>query len=154
MPTVSCGFDDAPPGVSGCDLLTALGPTVLVDIGFDPNFVPGSGVFPNLAVKGLPALVDTGAGESCIDNILAAQLSLSVIDRRLISGVHGAKLTNMYLAQVHIPALPFTIWGAFAGVDLIAGGSPHRALIGRTFLARFTMVYSGITGKVTITSNP
>jgi len=43
-----------------------------------------------------------------------------------------------------------TIHGAFAGVDLKAGGQVHNALIGRTFLQHFTMIYEGRMGTVTI----
>jgi hypothetical protein len=58
----------------------------------------------------------------------------------------------MHLAQVRAPTLGFTIYGLFAGVHLKAGGQPHRALIGRTFLQNLTMVYEGKTGTVTIHS--
>jgi len=54
----------------------------------------------------------------------------------------------MYLAQIHIPSLNFTLHGAFVGVDLAAGGQVHYALIGRTFLQHFTMIYEGTTGTV------
>jgi predicted aspartyl protease len=126
---------------------------MLVDVGFDPNFQPPPN--PNRPVAGLTgieALVDTGASESCIDSLLASQLNLPIVDRRMVSGVHGSQEINMHLAQVHIPSLNFTIYGAFAGVHLAAGGQVHRVLIGRTFLQRFTMMYNGITGAVTISS--
>ncbi len=58
----------------------------------------------------------------------------------------------MYLAHIHIPNLNFTIYGAFAGVDLIAGGQRHYALIGRTFLRYFKMTYDGLTGDVTLSA--
>ena len=48
--------------------------------------------------------------------------------------------------------LNFTIYGMFAGVHLVAGGQIHRALIGRTFLQHYTMVYEGRTGTVTISN--
>jgi hypothetical protein len=132
MLSVRCGFDGVAGGASGADLLTSYGPTLLVDIGFDPNFKLGiTPVAPG--IKGIHALVDTGAGESCIDSLLAAQLNLPVVDRRMVSGVHGGQEVNMHLAQVHVPSLRFTIYGAFAGVHLQAGGHLHRALIGRTF---------------------
>lgn len=99
-------------------------------------------------MTGINALVDTGAGESCIDNQLAALLRLPIVDRRPISGVHGSSFTDMYLAQIHIPTLHFIIYGMFAGVDLIAGGQVHSALIGRTLLRSFTMTYEGRTGSV------
>ncbi|MBI3491026.1 MAG: retroviral-like aspartic protease family protein [Acidobacteria bacterium] len=134
-------------------MLVTYGPTLLVDIGFDPNYQPPP--HPNLPVpgiKGIHALVDTGATESCIDSMLATQLGLPVVDKRVVAGVSGPQDVNIHLAQVHIPSLLFTIYGTFAAVHLAAGGQPHRALIGRTFLSRFTMVYNGQTGDVTISS--
>lgn len=49
-----------------------------------------------------------------------------------------------------MPALDWTVHGSFAGVYLRAGGTPHYALMGRTFLRHFTMVYDGKTGAVTL----
>ena len=56
----------------------------------------------------------------------------------------------MHLAQIHAPELNFTVYGAFAGVHLRAGGQLHTALLGRTFLRRLTMVYEGETGAVSL----
>ena len=98
--------------------------------------------------SGLFALVDTGADESCIDSLLAAQLNLPIIDKRMTAGAHGAKQVNIHLAQVHIPTLNYTIYGLFSGVDLRAGGQEHFALIGRTFLRNFKTIYDGATGDV------
>ena len=42
--------------------------------------------------------------------------------------------------------------GVFAGVHLQEGGQLPRALIGRTFLRRYKMVYEGLTGTVTLES--
>jgi len=125
---------------------------LLVRIGFDPNFDPQAvptGV-PDLPDHHIHALVDTGAGESCIDSALAMQLNLPIIDRRMVAGAHGAKEVNVHLAHIHVPLLAFTIYGPFCAVDLAAGGQAHLALIGRTFLRNFTMVYEGRTGTVTI----
>jgi len=57
----------------------------------------------------------------------------------------------MHLAHVVVPGLGKYIYGSFAGVDLVAGGQPHVALIGRTFLQHFTLFYDGRTGSVSIT---
>lgn len=151
MPTTKCGFTSAPGANNGDELLMFYGPTLLVDIGFDPAFKLG-GPTPAPGIQGVAALVDTGATESCIDNLLAATLNLPIVDRRRIGGVGGAHEVNMYLAQVRVPSLNFTIYGAFAGVQLAAGGQQHQALLGRTFLRAFTMVYDGKTGDVTISS--
>jgi predicted aspartyl protease len=154
MVQAKCGFDDFPGGASGRDVLLAYGPTLKVSIGFDPGYKPepaSSKPFPGL--EGIDALIDTGASESCIDTGLATQLNLPVVERREIAGVHGVQLANFHLAQVYVPELDVTIYGAFASVDLATGGLPHKALIGRTFLQSFTMVYEGPTGAVTISSD-
>ena len=153
MVQTKCGFDTGPSG-AGQDLLVQLGPTLAVNIGFDPSYIPQLSQTPPVAgIAGVHALVDTGASESCIDNLVAAQLQLPVVDRREISGVSGKLEVNVYLAQIHVPALTFTIYGAFAGVDLMSGGQMHVALIGRTFLRNFTMIYEGRTGTVLISND-
>ena len=75
-------------------------------------------------------------------NILVAGSDLAV--------AHGAEKVNMHLAQIIVTSLRFTIYGAFAGVHLKAGGMGYQALIGRTFLRNVTMVYEGLTGTVSI----
>ena len=152
MPETKCGFVDLN-GIKAQDALEMHGPTLLVDIGFDAAYEALNRVGrPTLAESKLWALVDTGATESCIDNDLALKLNLPVVDRRQISGVSGLKEVNMYLAHIYIASLSFTLYGMFAGVDLVAGGQRHYALIGRTFLRHFKMTYDGITGDVTLSS--
>jgi hypothetical protein len=156
MVKAACGFGD---GVdrTGRGLLVQFGPTLIVDIGFDADHLPESGSMPdlaaNLAAKGVHALVDTGANASCIDAGLAMQLNLPIIDRRRVGGVGGVHDVNMYLGHVLIPSLGRYISGAFAGVDLVAGGQPHVALIGRTFLQDFVMYYDGRSGLVYISDD-
>jgi len=87
MTRTRCGFDNSPQS-PGRELLAAWGPTLAVDIGFDPNFNPQNAIqIPIPGIRGVRALVDTGASESCIDSMLAAQLNLPVVDRRGIGGV-------------------------------------------------------------------
>jgi gag-polyprotein putative aspartyl protease len=154
MPLTKCGFNSSPNDPTlGAQLLIQYGPTLIVSIGFDPNYNPATPtVLPIPGIVGVDALVDTGASESCIDSLLAAQLNLPVVDKRPISGIHGKEEVNMHLAQIYVPALAYTIYGAFAGVHLVAGGQTHKALLGRTFLRRFRLIYEGDTGSVTISS--
>jgi predicted aspartyl protease len=150
MALAECGFDDSPES-SGAELLAMFGPTLLVDVGFDPRYRPVEGAkAPRPALKGVQALVDTGATESHIDDQLATQLRLPIADRRPIGGAVGVHDADVYLAQIFIPHLEFTIYGQFAGVKLADSGFLQRALIGRTFLRGYTMVYTGTTGKVTL----
>lgn len=153
MAETLCGFTDGPSS-SGAELLTALGPTLVIDIGFDPTYRVDAQppVLPIAAITGVVGLVDTGATECCIDNLLAVQLGLPLVDKRPIAGVSGQHMANVYLAQIHVPSLKFTITGKFAGVDLAAGGQMHKALMGRTFLRNFTMTYEGKTGGVKISN--
>ena len=146
MPTINCGFSDP-------YQLVHHGPVIAVTIGFDPDFQPGAGVHPNLPPNRYPALVDTGATRSCIDSALAAALHLPIMDRDEIGGVGGLTEVNLYLAQIYIPELQFTIYGGFAGAHLRAGGQPYYALLGRTFLRHFSMHYDGRTGAVTISDD-
>ncbi len=146
MPTTDCGFNNP-------YRLAILGPTLTVEIGFDANFRAGTGMRPELQSGPVPALVDTGASESCIDSELASALNLPVFDRHEIFGVGGIYEVNSYVAQIYIPALQFTIVGPFDGVRTASGGQRHYALIGRTFLMHFNMAYEGRTGSVIITND-
>lgn len=145
---IECGFDNQP------ELLVAIGPTLGVKIGFDPNFRfqknSSTSTLPNLPNNQYHALIDTGATLSCIDSKIATVLRLPVIDRSPISGVHGSAEVNVYLAQVHIPSLNHILYGSFHGVDLHAGGQPHSVLLGREFLRDMEMIYYGNTGSVSI----
>ena len=143
MATIDCGFSDTS-ALLGQDALISHGPTLPVQIGFDADYEPGAKRLPILPSKQFSALVDTGATISCIDSSLAVSLNLPIVDRRDLGGIHGSIEVNMHLAQIYIPSLAFTIYGSFAGVHLIAGGQRHHALIGRTFLCRFTMKYKEI----------
>jgi len=152
--STKCGFDDGGGVVgSGRAALAAYGPTLMVSIGFDPNWTPGAAAPPASGIADQEALVDTGASISCIDSGLAMRLNLPIVDRQPIGGIGGRHEANMHLAQIHVPTLNFTIHGSFAAVDLIAGGQRHYALIGRNFLSRFTMVYEGRTGTVTLSDD-
>src|SRR5665213_1884658 len=133
MPRADCGFVDGPGG-PGAVLLMQHGPTLIVNIGFDPKYDPTNPSIPAPNIVGVYALVDTGASQSCIDVDLASKIGLPVVDKGHIAGSGGKHEVDIYLAQIHVTSLNQTIYGRFAGVNLTAGGQSHRALIGRTFL--------------------
>jgi hypothetical protein len=126
MPQTRCGFTTEN-GILGHQALVTHGPTLYVDIGFDPQYKPGT--IPQLPASQLQALVDTGATECCIDRSIVQHLALPIVDRRPVSGIGGKHEVDVCLAQIRIPTLDYTIYGAFACVDLIAGGQRHVALI-------------------------
>ena len=151
MRDVECGYGDFN-GVPGHQHLINNGPVVAVHIGYDYTFDPRvKGAVPALGSHPYPALIDTGATLSSIDSVLAADLGLRVLDNRPALGIGGVQYFDRYLAQVFVPSLGTTIWGAFQGMHLSAGG-PYKAILGRAFLAHFTMVYEGWTGSVKLTA--
>ena len=133
--------------------LIQYGPTIDVRIGYDPDYQPRPGRRAQLPPELLPALVDTGAMESAIDAGLADSLNLPALRRSQIAGAGGLFETTVYLAQIYIPELDFTIDGPFDSANLAAGGQPYYALIGRTFLMHFNMTYEGRTGSVIISND-
>ena len=152
MPTINIGIPDSP-GLSARDAMVRYGPTLYVEIGFDPSFRPDGVSRPNLSNDQFPVLVDTGASESCIDSTLAEELGLPIVGRESIAGAHGAAVVNFHLAQIVVPAFQHIVYGRFAGVHLVEGGQRHQALLGRTFLMNFGMMYDGRTGMVTLTDD-
>ncbi len=144
-----------PMELNAADALAWFGPTILVDIGFDPALfgdglpADAGAVAPLFSIPAVqvPALLDTGATESCIDEQLAQQLQLPLIDKSDSAGISGVVTLNIYLAHISIPNLG-TQYGRFTGVHLEAGGQPHRALIGRSLFKDALLVYDGRSGSV------
>lgn len=143
MIRASCGWD------SEADLYL-YGPTIGVQVGFDRRYDPHSDKVPELPARTWLALVDTGALDCCIDSELALNLELPIVDQWEVSGVGGAMEVNAHLAQIYIPSLNYIVYGSFAGVHLLAGGSPHTAIIGRSLLQHFKMDYDGPSGAVSL----
>ena len=133
--------------------LVQYGPTIDVQIGFDPDYRPRPGRRARLSPELLPALVDTGAQETALDAELAHSLKLPIVERRQIAGAGGLFETTVYLAQIYIPELDFTINGPFDSANLADSGQPYCALIGRTFLRHFNMAYDGRNGSVTLSND-
>jgi predicted aspartyl protease len=145
MKTAECGFSDP-------NRLSGDGPIILVDIGFDPTWRVGMPRrLPVPADRDVAALIDTGAQECFIDCDLAGHLHLPVVDRREVAGGLGKQEVDVYLAQIYIPALDLIQYGEFAGVYLHQGGLNFEVLMGRTFLAKFILMYNGPSGRVTLT---
>lgn len=152
MATSSCvprSRIDAPPSI----LIWRFGPTLYAEIGYDPHYQSGQPGRPDLPDDLVPVLVDTGAGENCIDADLAQHLALPIEDEKPISGTYGTHQAIVYSAQIYIPSLDETIDGAFYGINLSGGGFYQRVLIGRNFLRRYVLHYDGRTGEVTISND-
>lgn len=165
MPIADCGFPaisvepntNPPILIYGADKLIQKGPTVSVEIGFDPGLMHPDPVKVQAAVaavnsappaKLLDALIDTGAYDSCIDEDLAQKLELPLVDQVTTAGVGGQHQLNVYLGYIRIVPLNLVQYGRFTGAKLQAGGQPHMALIGRTVMKGMVLVYDGRDGTV------
>jgi predicted aspartyl protease len=136
-------------------MLIMKGPTTMVEVDFDANLFHNDPVQVQAAVAARPqpaapqlveALIDTGAGESCIDEDLAQALQLPLIDEGEASGVGGKEKFNIYLGHIRIVALNHFQYGRFMGVRLQQGGQPHKAILGRSLMQNMLLFYDGKTG--------
>ena len=154
MLIADCGFGDSVVN-SGAERLAHAGPTLLVDIGFDPKYsYAESGSALSSDITQVPALVDTGATFSGIDDALAQSLNLPLVDRQVLCLYGGKRELNAYLAHIVVPALSLFQHGIFYGLSFDEIDRPYRAVIGRTFLRDMMLVYDGRTGSVRITRQP
>lgn len=140
------GFKKGKAGEAPADLLVRLGPTLKVDIGLKGRqTVDGQ---PDLPMKGVRALIDTGAGGDCIDDDLARSLGLPVTDEGEISGVGGRHHAYIYTARIWVPHLNRLLFQPFTGVKLKQGEQWHQVILGRGFLRPYRLVYDGVSGQV------
>lgn len=143
------GFKKGKGGETPADLLVRLGPTVLVDIGLKTRSLSGGS--PDLALKGVRALIDTGAGGDCIDDHLARSLGLPITDEGEISGVGGRHHAYIYTARIWVPQLDRLLFQPFTGVKLKQGEQWHQVILGRSFLRPYRLTYDGGSGQVELT---
>jgi hypothetical protein len=165
MPIADCGFPAAsiipgsspPELISGQEALVLKGPTTRVEIGFNADLFHEDPVVAKQAIAAahaqppsqlVEALIDTGAFDSCIDEDLAQQLQLQLIDHQRGSGIGGTETFNVYLGHIRIVELGTIQYGRFMGVKLKAGSQLHQALIGRRLLQGMLLVYDGRDGSV------
>ena len=147
MREASCGYiHDS----SGSDKLVSFGPQLIVDLGFDPDYMASLGKAPRPDIRGLVALIDTGATESYIDSALANEYSFPPIDLDQ-AVIPGGKVSVMvHLAQIHVLALSFVLYGRLGAIDLESSGLNCQVLLGRTFLQNFEFFYHGPSGNAVI----
>jgi len=95
------------------------------------------------------ALVDTGAFVSCIDTDFADLSGLQVIDTGEVTvhGVGGATKASVYMGLIFVSASPDIHFnGRLYGIKNL-GKNSNPVIIGRDFLKRGLLVYSGFTGQ-------
>jgi hypothetical protein len=148
MPSLQAGFKVGRDNETPADLLVRFGPTIVVDIGMKSRSAPGEP--PDLPMKNVKALVDTGAGGDCIDDDLARTLGLQISDEGVISGVGGRHRAFIYTARLYIPSANKLLFQRFTGAKLQQGDQWQRVILGRSFLREYRMTYDGSDGSVSL----
>ena len=124
------------------------GPTIDVVLGIDGRNIPG--LPDGMSQIPLSALIDTGATGNSIDGRLAKSLRLPAVGTTFVSGVTGRNRHIVYLARLYVPSLAHPIYDRFTVAALSEGDQPQKVLLGRTFLANFSMLYIGQTGELVL----
>jgi hypothetical protein len=159
MPIIDVGFTGLANVANAPDTLLKVGPTVWVQVAPGPRIAadfPISVMDAALNPSARPqtadaaALLDTGASDSCIDQELADQLTLPLVDRWRAAGVGGSHEMNVYLATITIPPLGLSKSGLFMAAHLQAGGQVHKVLLGRDSLTDLIIIYDGRKGSVSL----
>lgn len=136
----------APPAIA----LQLRGPLIQISVTIEQN--AGSA----LTARGIPlpgpksglALIDTGASNTCVDDQIARELGLPVIDvASMQSASHEKHPCNIYPIQIITPIItlnaPRAMGAALSSQGLIV-------LIGRDVLQHCTLYYNGPVGQFTL----
>lgn len=96
------------------------------------------------------ALIDTGASMSCIDNNVAQQLNLPVINvANMASASHSSTQANIYPVKFEILG-----WGITLDSNQTMGAALQVqgliALLGRDLLQHCILIYNGNTGTISL----
>ena len=113
--------------------------------------------FFNKAGQSLPppcsgvALIDTGAGRTCIDVSVVEQLNLNPISAVQVITASGLALQGTYAAKIRLPVMKMDIdFSSVLSVNLAGQkiqGMPVIVLIGRDLLANCVFIYNGQVGN-------
>ncbi len=96
------------------------------------------------------ALIDTGASVTCIDDAVAHQLQLPVVNVvNVASASHASSQQNVYPIQIEVVGLPISIEASNA-IGAALAQQKLLALIERDVLQHCTLFYNGITGEITL----
>lgn len=128
------------------------GPIVQVTIGMEQNIAQqlvSQGTQLPQPVSGV-ALIDTGATSTCIDDDIAKQLNLPVIDVvSIASASHANSMQNVYPALIEVLGINIK-FNALRAIGVPLANQGIQVLIGRDLLQVCTLFYNGMIGSFTL----
>jgi predicted aspartyl protease len=128
------------------------GPVLQVTLGVEQTIAQqllAQGIKLPDPISGL-ALIDTGATSTCIDETVAQQLNLPVVDVVTIaSATHSEAKQNVYPALIEVVGLPIK-FNALRAIGVPLANQGLQVLIGRDLLQHCTLFYNGIIGSFTL----
>jgi predicted aspartyl protease len=128
------------------------GPIVQVTIGVEQNIAQqllSQGIPLPQSVPGV-ALIDTGATSTCIDEAIAKQLNLPVVDVvSIASASHADAKQNVYPAMIEVVGIPIK-FNALRAIGVPLANQGIQVLIGRDLLQHCTLFYNGMIGAFTL----
>ena len=156
MPIVRINY--TAPNALPADVLRINGPVIIVDIepaGVIQSFAQNKGITLG-SVRGVPALIDTGASITAVDRNALSQLGYPPYGTISLATAGGIVTTPMYLVKLvlfsNAPDTRVRIVldnVPVAAVDLST--QQYRALIGRDILRNVLLIYDGAMGQITVT---
>ena len=95
------------------------------------------------------ALIDTGATTSCVDSTTIQSLGVNPVNQVNSGTAGGPFLQYVYPAKFFLPNIQLTMeFSQAVGANLT--GTGIIALLGRDILARMVFIYSGLSGRISV----
>ena len=144
--------DGKPVAIPSPIALTQRGPVLQVTLGVEQTIAQqllAQGIKLPEPISGL-ALIDTGATSTCIDETVAKQLKLPVVDVVTISSAsHSKTEQNVYPVLIEVVGLPIK-FNTLRAIGVSLANQGLQVLIGRDLLQLCTLFYNGMIGSFTL----
>lgn len=161
MPIVNISYANIRTRQKDPKALIVIGPEISIDI--EPpsaasNWAQASKVTLRSA-SNIPALLDTGASITGIDNQILAQLQYPPIGIGNLSTPSGTKQTQMYMVRLIIPSrshpsfppkVPRIIIDNVRVISVTLSNQRQKVLLGRDVLSKMVLVYNGPQALITL----
>lgn len=161
MPVINISYSSSERPNFDPRALAVLGPRISVDL-MPPLIVEKwlqSRKQPSKIQTNVPALIDTGASVTGVDNSLLNNLGYPPIGVTALTTPSGATRTNIFMIRLVIPSkddpkfppnMPRIVIDNIKAVGVQLAKQPYKILLGRDVLSRLILVYNGPQALITL----